>query len=148
MRRDKKRNQAVLLPLLVALMVWLLLQAVFIVGYVPSDSMEPAIQKGSFIVGVRFLGEPTPGDVIIFWHEGRLLVKRVAAVGGQQIEHNGKHRTVPEGCCYVLGDNVERSADSRCWENPFVTKREVEAKVIFLRRRMRVSAISCGNKNA
>lgn len=67
---------------------------------------------------------------MIFRHAGKLLVKRIVAVGGGQIEHNGTSLTVPEGCYYVLGDNAECSWDSRHWEEPFVEEDEIVAKTI------------------
>lgn len=39
--------------------------------------------------------------------------------------------TVPEGCYYVLGDNVDSSSDLRYWLNPFVDGTDVVAKLIF-----------------
>lgn len=70
------------------------------------------------------------GDIIIFRHDGKLLVKRIVAVGGDTVEKNGISMTVPEGCYYVLGDNADNSYDSRYWENPFVKEEDVVAKLI------------------
>ena len=41
----------------------------------------------------------------IFEHDGDLLVKRIAAVGGEYVERSGALLLVPENCFYVLGDN-------------------------------------------
>ena len=60
------------------------------------------------------------------------MVKRIAAIGGETIEVDGKIYNVPEGTVFVLGDNEENSFDSRYWENPFVDEKFVIAKVIFI----------------
>ena len=39
--------------------------------------------------------------------------------------------TVPEDYYYVLGDNADNSYDSRYWLNPFVSKDDVVAKLVF-----------------
>ena len=62
-------------------------------------------------------------------HDGKLLVKRIAAVGGGYVERNGEFLLVPEGCYYVLGDNAGNSLDSRYWEEPFVKEEEIVAKL-------------------
>ena len=67
----------------------------------------------------------------IFKHDGKLLVKRIAAVGGDTVEKNGVTMTVPEGCYYVLGDNTNYSYDSRYWEKPFIKEGTVMAKLIY-----------------
>lgn len=108
-----------------------ILRFVLLFGYVPTESMEPTLEKGSYIVGIRIYGELEVGDIVIFRHDGKLLVKRIAAVGGRQVEHNGASLTVPEGCYYVLGDNTEYSWDSRYWEEPFVEESDVVARFLF-----------------
>ena len=70
------------------------------------------------------------GDVIIFKHDGKLLVKRIAAVEGEIVFRNGVSLTVPEKSYYVLGDNAENSYDSRYWEEQFVQAEDIVAKVI------------------
>ncbi len=49
--------------------------------------MEPTIPKGRYIVGTRILGELKVGDIIVFVHGGKLLIKRIAAVGGDTVIH-------------------------------------------------------------
>jgi signal peptidase I len=40
---------------------------------------------------------------------------------------------IPDGCYFVLGDNSERSKDSRSWENgPFVTQEEVIGEAVTI----------------
>lgn len=119
-----------LVPLGITAFMVIILRFVFLFGYVPTESMEPTLEKGSYVLGFRIYGELEVGDIVIFRHAGKLLVKRIVAVGGGQIEHNGTSLTVPEGCYYVLGDNAECSWDSRHWEEPFVEEDEIVAKTI------------------
>lgn len=123
----KKLLKKMCVPGLVMAVVFALFQFVLFIGYVPTESMEPTIHKGSYIVGTRILGELKVGDVIVFRHEGRLLVKRIKAVGGDMVIHKGKKMVVPGGCFYVVGDNREVSSDSRIWEEPFVSLKNVIA---------------------
>lgn len=82
--------------------------------------MEPTLKRGSYIIGCRIYSSLETGDIIIFRHDGKLLVKRIAAVSGDTVEKDGTSMTVPEDCYYVLGDNADNSYDSRYWEEPFV----------------------------
>ncbi len=93
--------------------------------------MEPTLKTGSVLLGIRIIGSIETGDIIVFRHNEKLFVKRVAAVGGDIIEENGQTLTVPAECFYVLGDNTEHSYDSRCWKEPFVERQDVLAVVII-----------------
>lgn len=119
-------------PVLIAISVFCLFRFVLILGYVPSGSMEPTLKTGSLILGLRIYPEPEAGDVAIFQYDGTLMVKRIAAVGGDQIEHNGEVITVPAGCYYMLGDNSSDSYDSRFWDDPFVSRENIMARVLFV----------------
>ncbi len=130
MKRIKKWKW--LLPVLITLMTVILLKSVFLFGYVPTASMEPTIPKGSYIVGLRLYTDLEKGDIIIFRHEGKLLVKRIAAVEGEYVERNGESLLVPKDCYYVLGDNAGNSLDSRYWEEPFVKEEEIVAKYLAI----------------
>ena len=74
-----------LLPVLITLMTVILLKSVFLFGYVPTASMEPTLSKGSYIIGLRLYTDLEKGDIIIFRHDGKLLVKRIAAVAGEYV---------------------------------------------------------------
>ena len=125
------RNWAV--PVGCGLLFLFLLKFVFFFGYVPSDSMEPTLKTGSFILGTRMFGELQHGDIVVLEHENRLLVKRIAGVPGDVVIIGTTNRTVPDGCYFMLGDNAEQSSDSRTWEEPFVRANKIHA-VIFAAR--------------
>lgn len=108
-----KRIKPFLAPIIITLVALILFHVVFMLGYVPSDSMEPTLEAGSLILGLRIHGELEKEDIIIFRHDGTYMIKRIAAIEGDVIIHNGQTEAVPAGCFYVLGDNQSNSHDSR-----------------------------------
>lgn len=140
-----KRFRWAVLPILLCFSVWLLFRTVLFVGIVPSTSMEPTISAGSAILGSRIFGDLDRGDIIVFRHDGKTLVKRIAAVGGDVVYLNDRDGsftinqekadatrvlTVPENSFFVVGDNYDNSVDSRAWEEPFVLSRQVVAVLL------------------
>lgn len=121
-----KKSLPFLIPVLIAVIIIILFRTVFIIGYVPSESMEPTIHKGSYVLGIRDTKKIDVGDIVIFEKDGELLVKRVAYVAGDEV--NGM--IVPNDCYYLLGDNSDNSYDSRYWDNPFINRNQIVAKVL------------------
>ena len=136
-----KRVKPWSVPICLTLLCYVLLQDVFLLGYVPSASMEPTLQEGSFIFGLRIFETPTVGDIIVFEKDNTLQVKRIAAGPGDQIDltkleymdslpipnWSDPLLTVPAGHFYVLGDNTQNSYDSRYWEDPFIAEEQIVA---------------------
>ncbi len=143
MKQIWKRVKPWWIPVGLTLLFYILMRYVFLIGYVPTASMEPTLQQESFIFGTRIFDEPQVGDIVVFEKDGTLLVKRIAACPGDVIDRselsymttvpipvwNDPVITVPAGCYFVLGDNTQNSWDSRYWEDPFVAKEDIVAKL-------------------
>ncbi len=82
------------------------------IAIVTGQSMEPTLPEYSVHVTIPDL-EPEVGDIVTFWHDNMLLVKRVVAGPGDIVNHWGKPITLGVNEYYVLGDNRENSRDSR-----------------------------------
>lgn len=125
-----KKIRPFIIPIVVTLVILALFHFVFMFGYVPTESMEPTLRAESLILGLRIFDDLKTGDIIIFKHDGSYLVKRIAACAGDTFVYQNTVVTVPEKSYYVLGDNAEHSLDSRYWENPFVPREDVVAKLL------------------
>lgn len=124
-----KKRVILLIPVAVFIGIFILFKTVFFIGFVPSESMEPTLKTNSLIFAVRIYSDLSEGDIIVFEYEDSIMVKRIIGTGGQEIEVEGQVYSVPENCYFVMGDNRENSWDSRFWEDPFVKKENVIAKL-------------------
>ena len=130
-----KQYRWAVLPFFLCFGVWLLFQTVLLVGVVPSSSMEPTIPEDSIILGNRLIGNLGRGDIIVFRHGGKTLVKRIVAdqdgsfAVNQELATATRILIVPKDYFFVVGDNRQNSFDSRFWEEPFVGAKWVLARV-------------------
>ncbi|MFN7018205.1 MAG: signal peptidase I [Fimbriimonadales bacterium] len=122
-RRNARTTRSLILLTLFGLLA-LFFALNFRVVVVSGPSMEPTYKSGDRLLMTTaywLFGPIQKGDVVVIVRPtGELLIKRVVALEGEPIPSNywsplvymmgGR---VPEGHIFVIGDNLERSEDSR-----------------------------------
>jgi signal peptidase I len=131
----------ILQTLIMAVVLYFLIDAVVGRVRVENISMQPTLHEGEFILVNKLayrLGNYERGDVIIFHHDATEdYIKRVIGLPGDRVEIHGGHVyvngnmltesyiaaapqysgvwQVPQGQLFVLGDNRNQSSDSHQW---------------------------------
>lgn len=148
--------------LLIASIVFICKEIISI-DFVVGCSMEPTLKDGDITVYNRLAyiqNDVQRGDIILFETDEveDFVVKRVIGVPGDVISfkdgsvfinnemldesayipHNVKTNSekqfvVPEDCYFVLGDNREKSLDSREFENPYIPRSDIQGKYLNFR---------------
>jgi len=140
-----------------ALLLNLFTHVLQVVSY-SGTGMEPAIKGGQTLVLLK-TQKVKAGDVIAFYYNNQVLIRRVVCTGGNQIEisregHvsiNGthlpedyvQHRSIGQcnisfphhvrtGTVFVMGDNRETAMDSRLEEIGTVPEDRIIGKVIMI----------------
>lgn len=121
------------------------------------SSMNPTLTEGDLIVSLKG-SDFKQGDIIAFYYNNKILVKRVIAVSGQWVDMNSEGNVyvnnelidepyisefaygetdielpyqVPEGRIFVMGDNRLLSVDSRNSAIGCVSEEQIVGKLTF-----------------
>lgn len=147
---------AVAIIIVSSLMINLFTHVMPVVRYY-GDSMSPTL-KDKQILFVNKLAEVKSGDIVAFYYNNNILIRRVVAVENQQVsidifgtvkvngteltEDYAKKKTlgqcnldfpytVPPNSYFVLGDNRETAMDSRLKEIGVVTEERLIGKIMI-----------------
>lgn len=164
---DQKQREANMMALewfdaiIFALTLVLVILVFFVrTSRVDGESMMPTLSNGDQVLARSIMYTPQRGDIVVvdgYIQYGAPLVKRVIAVGGDEVDINFETGevfvngvlldepyisdltmrsfdvtfpvVVPEGTLFLMGDNRPYSKDSRSSDIGFIDERDVLGKV-------------------
>lgn len=142
-----------------ALVLFVLLRFVFMINFVPTESMWPTFSAHSVLFSTRIFNKKDieRGDILVFRSDetGKVLVKRCVGLPGETVtvEPDGGVRVdgalldepyvasdsgysgvfeVPEGCYLFFGDNRGDSLDARYWREPYISEDGLMGRALFV----------------
>lgn len=164
MRRSKTKAQyrSTVRNIVFAMMAVFAVAVVLAMYFLPvftlnGESMMPTFNTGDVVVGIK-QGTFERGDLMAFYYNNQVLVKRVIGVGGDvigitvdgRVSVNGEELDepyvydlalgqcdlkfpieVPAGKYFVLGDHRSVSVDSRASELGFISESQLAGKLVF-----------------
>lgn len=148
-----------------ALVTVLVLSAIFVLAVtlwfpviqVTGEALSPQLESGQFLLTVRTQNH-RQGDIIAFYHNNQILIRRVIGLPGDQVHIDDSGRffingvefdepyvrqtvvppndlsypcDVPDGCIFVMGDNGTVSLDSATAEIGCVSADRIVGKALF-----------------
>lgn len=122
------------------------------------SSMEPTLTEGNIVLSLKG-GRFAPGDIVAFYYNNKILVKRVIGNPGDWVDIDQEGNVyvnntlldepyiaekdygicdlelpyqVPEGKVFVMGDNRNVSLDSRSTEVGCVAEEQIVGRLTFV----------------
>jgi signal peptidase I len=150
-------RSTVYILIVVAAVAVLLAVLLFPVFRIYGSSMTPGLVDGEIVVAVKY-ADIEPGDIVAFYYNNRILVKRVIATSGDWVDIdeegtvsvNGKvldepyltdkalgecditlPYQVPDGRFFVMGDHRSVSVDSRSTTVGCISEDQIVGKLLF-----------------
>lgn len=159
---EKKRTAAFIRNAITALLVAaavvvLLMNFWFPILRIYGDSMAPTLEKGNIVVASK-TSQLETGDLIAFYYNNKILIKRVIAQSGDWVDIDKKGNVfinnekldepyirekalgtcdidlpyqVPESRIFVMGDHRAVSIDSRSESIGDVSEEQIVGKILF-----------------